>query len=218
MRPRVPGNPSHATRASKKVTLAPADKDAGLGTLSVRTRFTLAIAVAGCVVVSIGIAPGPNGVLGAGLALIMVAIAVIDYRSFIIPNWLNAAGLGLGLVHAAVQEPEAMLSVIQVAVIRGVVLAVVFLTLREVYARVRNRQGIGLGDVKLAGVAGVWLDWSMLPIVVELAAFTAISSYALQQYLLGRSMVALDRLPFGFFFAPAIWICWLLERTLMVTL
>ena len=38
---------------------------------------------------SIAAAPGVPGVLGAGLALIMLAIAVIDARHFIIPNgWL----------------------------------------------------------------------------------------------------------------------------------
>ena len=36
-----------------------------------------------------------------------------------------------------------------------------FFALRYGYARLRGRQGLGLGDVKLAFVAGAWLDWLM---------------------------------------------------------
>ena len=42
-----------------------------------------------------------------------------------------------------------------------------FLTVRMVYAQVRGRQGLGLGDVKLALVAGAWLDWMMIPIAID---------------------------------------------------
>ena len=46
------------------------------------------------------------GWLGAGLALIVLAIAVIDARWFIIPNELSAAGFALALVNAAVTAPN----------------------------------------------------------------------------------------------------------------
>ena len=59
-----------------------------------------AAAFAACIV-SLIVAPGLPGVLAAGLALIAVAIAVIDARYFIIPNELSAAGLALALVYAA---------------------------------------------------------------------------------------------------------------------
>jgi len=44
---------------------------------------------------SIWAVSGANGFLGAGLALLMLAIAVVDYRYFIIPNELTAAALAL---------------------------------------------------------------------------------------------------------------------------
>jgi leader peptidase (prepilin peptidase)/N-methyltransferase len=143
----------------------------------------------------------------------MVAIAVVDRRSFVIPDALTAAGLGLAVVHAAAQEPDAMVHAVLLAGVRGAALAVLFLIFRSVYARIRGRQGLGLGDVKLAAVAGAWLDWSLMPIAVELAAVAALCAYVLRQAVLGRPISVTNRVPFGLFFAPAIWACWVLETT-----
>ena len=170
----------------------------------------LAVAVS---FVSIAIAPGAIGLLGAGLALVTIAIAVIDWRSFVIPNWLNAAGLCLAFIHTAAHEPDAVLWAVAIAAIRGAALALVFLALRSAYSWFRGRQGLGLGDVKLAAVAGAWLDWLIIPIAIEIAAVAALSGYVLRQLVLGRSISTTNRVPFGFFFAPTIWICWVLEMT-----
>jgi leader peptidase (prepilin peptidase)/N-methyltransferase len=67
---------------------------------------------------------------------------------------------------------------------------------------------MGLGDVKLAAVAGVWLDSGDLP-AVDIAALSALAS-ALVGRLRGSEWSLAAKLPFGAFFAPAIWICWLL--------
>ena len=95
--------------------------------------------------------------------------------------------------------------------LRGTMLALIFLAIRVGYARLRGWQGLGLGDVKLAFVAGAWLDWAMIPVAIQLAAFAALSAYIVRQLAFGRSFSAVSRMPFGVFFAPAIWICWLLE-------
>jgi leader peptidase (prepilin peptidase)/N-methyltransferase len=92
------------------------------------------------------------------------------------------------------------------------------LAVSAVYSRLRQRQGIGFGDVKLASVAGVWLGWAMLPIAFEIAALVALASYALRQRILRRAIRSTSRLPFGLFLAPAIWLCWLLEAALFTPL
>jgi leader peptidase (prepilin peptidase)/N-methyltransferase len=86
---------------------------------------------------------------------------------------------------------------------------VLFFAFRAGYRTLRGVEGMGLGDVKLAAVAGVWLDWAFLPIVVEIAALSALAA-ALYARLRGDGFDPKGRLPFGAFFAPAIWICWLL--------
>ena len=86
---------------------------------------------------------------------------------------------------------------------------VLFFAFRAGYRTLRGVEGMGLGDVKLAAVAGVWLDWAFLPIVVEIAALSALAA-ALCARCPGDGFDPKARLPFGAFFAPAIWICWLL--------
>jgi leader peptidase (prepilin peptidase)/N-methyltransferase len=175
-----------------------------------------AIAVgAALVLISVAAAHGTVGWLGAALALVMLAIAVVDGRHFLIPDSLNAVALVLGLAHSAVSAQGDMVAAMAGAALRGAVLALAFLSLRLIYARLRGRHGIGLGDVKLAAVAGAWLDWSVMPIAVEIATLSALSIYVLRRYVLRHPLRMSSRLPFGLYFAPAIWIGWLLQTTLM---
>ena len=100
--------------------------------------------------------------------------------------------------------------------LRGAVLALLFFGLRALYRRLRGREGIGLGDVKLAGVAGAWLDWLDDPDRDRDRG--ARGARGLRRAPLRararRSMPAL-KFPFGLFLAPSIWIGWLLEVTLL---
>ena len=175
----------------------------------------VAVGVA-AVAASIAAAPGIAGWLGAGLALVMLAIAATDARRFIIPDPLNAAGLGLGFLHAAALG-RGLANALGEAALRGCALALMFLILRLLYLWLRGREGIGLGDVKLAAVAGAWLGWIAMPIAIEIAALSAIAVYATRHFILARPVQATTRLPFGLFFAPAIWLGWILQATVLQT-
>jgi leader peptidase (prepilin peptidase) / N-methyltransferase len=173
------------------------------------------IAAAASVAASLILVPGMRGAAGAGLALLMVAIAAIDARRFIIPDELSAATLALGLVHAALQADDAIAAALGLAALRGAALGLAFWSLRLLYRRLRGQEGLGLGDVKLACVAGVWLDWVAIPVAIELAALSAIAVCVVRYFRDGRSFRATTKLPFGLFFAPAIWLAWLLGATLL---
>ena len=175
-------------------------------------EFTILLVGAASVAASLIVQPNALGVVGGGLAIFMIAIAVIDARRFIIPNELTASALALGLLNAAMQGSDPVPGLLASAALRGAVMSIAFLSLRVLYRRIRGHDGIGLGDVKLAGVAGVWLDWWVLPVAIEIAALAAIAVYAVR-FLYGRRPSARlkAKLPFGLFLAPAIWVGWLLE-------
>ncbi len=168
-------------------------------------------AAAAAVATSLAVAPNAQGLFGAGLAMLMVAIAAVDWRSYVIPDELNIAAFILALAAAGFQNDGGAVEEIALAVGRAILLSLAFLALRHVYRMLRKRDGMGLGDIKLAAVAGAWLGWQTIPIVVEIAALAALAAYATHRYLSGRSFQATHRLPFGLFFAPAIWLGWLLD-------
>jgi leader peptidase (prepilin peptidase) / N-methyltransferase len=184
---------------------------------AMRAVHVLLAGVAGSVGVlaSVVLVPDSRGAWGAGLAVLMVAIAAVDARRFIIPDELTAAALALGLAYAAIGDADMWAPALAWAVLRGAVPAVAFLGVRAAYRRWRGLEGIGLGDVKLAAVAGVWLDWATIPIAIEIAALAALGAYMIRHVCLRRDIRPTTRLPFGLFLAPAIWIAWILDATLL---
>ena len=166
----------------------------------------------GAVLMSIVAAPGWSGAAGAVLAGLMLAIAVIDQRRMIIPDELNALAFIAGLIAAGVGTEAVPATTILQALVRASLMFVLFFGFRAGYRALRGWEGMGLGDVKLAAVAGVWLDWAGLPAVVEIAALSALA-VALCARIRGDGFDPKARLPFGTFFAPAIWVCWLLAAS-----
>ena len=164
---------------------------------------------------SIAAVPGTAGFLGAGLALLMLAIAAVDYRHLLIPNELTATAFALAIVNAALAPSPSLVESVATAALRGAVTMAFFLALRWLYGRLRGREGLGLGDVKLAFVAGAWLDWVMIPVAIEIAALVALITYGAWHLVAKQSFSATSRLPFGLFFAPAIWLSWLLGEVMI---
>jgi leader peptidase (prepilin peptidase)/N-methyltransferase len=174
----------------------------------------LSVALLAAVGVSLVASPGADGLFGAFLALLMSAIAVIDSRRYIIPNELTAAAFALALLRAGTVGPDADWLGVAWAALRAAAIAVPFLALMLGYRRWRGRDGLGLGDIKLAAVAGAWLGLATIFAVIELAALSALGAYIVNGYIRKRPLKATAFLPFGLFLAPAIWIGWLIEALL----
>src|SRR5262249_40917124 len=90
------------------------------------SKIAIGTLVFGAVVLSISIAPDTRGFLGAALALIVTAIAVIDARYFIIPDSLVLAGLLVALANSAVEDPSNVPFALMLAGARGIILALIF--------------------------------------------------------------------------------------------
>jgi leader peptidase (prepilin peptidase)/N-methyltransferase len=187
---------------------------AGLGGRSERYRLGWGLAGAGVFLVSLAIAPGVEGALGGALGLVMLGVAWADTRRFLVPDALSGGAFLLGVVHAFVQSPDFGFDAVLMAFSRAAFAAGLFFLVRIAYRRFRGRDGLGLGDVKLAGAAGAWLSLPMLPVAIEIAAVTALAAYVLRQGSRRRLLRAKSRIPFGAFLAPAIWFGWVLETML----
>ncbi|MFL6796070.1 MAG: hypothetical protein ACJ8F3_01510 [Xanthobacteraceae bacterium] len=60
----------------------------------------------------------------------------------------------------------------------------------------------------------MWLDWMGITVAVEIAALAALAVIAVRAFM-GHRVSATTAVPFGAFFAPAIWLAWVLEIALM---
>src|SRR5262249_37292567 len=74
-----------------------------------------------------------RGICGAGLAVLMIAIAAVDARRFIIPDELTATALVLGVACAAAEDTGIWAQAAAWAVLRGAVTALAFLAVRAGY-------------------------------------------------------------------------------------
>jgi leader peptidase (prepilin peptidase)/N-methyltransferase len=179
-------------------------------------RSTVLPILIGALAVGLSFAASPDwrGAFGAALALLMLAIALSDIRHFIVPDALSASAFMLGLIFAGLFDDAPLAEAILICLLRAAAAALPLLALMLLYEWWRGRPGLGLGDVKLAAVAGAWLDWFTIVAVIEVAALSALAAYAVWRYVLHRPIVATTPLPFGLFLAPAIWAGWLAEATL----
>jgi leader peptidase (prepilin peptidase)/N-methyltransferase len=176
----------------------------------------LPIVLIGALAVGLSFVASPDwrGAFGAALALLMLAIALSDMRHFIVPDALSATAFILGLIFAGLFDDAPLSEAILTCLLRAAAAALPLLALMLFYEWWRGRPGLGLGDVKLAAVAGAWLDWFTIVGVIEAAALAALTAYGVWRYLLHRPIVATTPLPFGLFLAPAIWAGWLAEAAL----
>jgi leader peptidase (prepilin peptidase)/N-methyltransferase len=122
----------------------------------------------------------------------------------LLPDILNLPLAAVGLAVAWMLGPGALGD----AAIGAAAGFLTFAALAWAYRRLRGRDGLGLGDAKLAMAAGAWVSWTGLPTVVTLAALAALAM-VLGRALAGRPVAPTEPVPFGPYLAAGLWLVWL---------
>jgi leader peptidase (prepilin peptidase)/N-methyltransferase len=180
-------------------------------------RPNVAILIGGSLAIAVVSAltlPVPAALASIVLGVLMVAGADVDARTYLLPDAVTGGATMCGIAAAAalVQgfgssfessfEPWFAAGD---AVLRAACVAGLLALLRWVYARIRKREGIGLGDVKLAAAVGAWLPLDAVPLCFSVAASGALVTVLvarLRRDDVDRAM----QLPFGAFLCPALWL------------
>src|SRR5246127_3270939 len=134
------------------------------------------------------------------LCLLSAILAWTDIRHGIIPDWLNLAIAGLGVLRIFLAGDT---SAAFAALGEGAVLGAVFWLLRRFYFSFRGVQGLGLGDVKFLGAAGIWIGIEGIPMLLLIATITALACVGAMQ-LSGRALTAQTSMSFGPFLAAGL--------------
>jgi leader peptidase (prepilin peptidase) / N-methyltransferase len=134
----------------------------------------------------------------------LLALAVCDFKYYLLPDFLTLPLLAAGLVANWLLDPS-RLTAAAIGAAAGLLFVI---TLRQAYWLLRRREGIGLGDAKLLAAAGAWVSWEGLPSVVLLAAIFGLASILLR-YRRGGNPTLGDRVPFGAYLCLGLWLIWL---------
>jgi leader peptidase (prepilin peptidase) / N-methyltransferase len=159
----------------------------------ISARYPLVEAMTGllCALVVLAKGPDEDALLGLALVLLLIPITLIDLDHRIIPNRLTLLGAVVAPVVLAVTAPDAIPEHLIAAAAAGGF----FLLAAFAYPR-----GMGMGDVKLAAVLGLFLGRAVGPaIFVALVAGTLVGAAVIARK--GAQEGRKTAVPFGPFLA-----------------
>jgi leader peptidase (prepilin peptidase)/N-methyltransferase len=140
------------------------------------------------------------------LGLLMIAGAEVDARTYLLPDAVTWGGTLSGiLVAPALDSFNPWWIGAGEGVMRAAGTAAALFLVRWCYGRLRAREGLGFGDVKLAAVVGAWLPAACIPLCFALATCSALLAVAIAG-LRGEGIHATAKLPLGAFLCPALWL------------
>lgn len=141
-----------------------------------------------------------SGVLAAAL----IALSVVDLRSFRIPDGLNLGIAVSGIVVTLTFTREAFATHVVAALLAGLALA----AMNFVYASFRKRQALGMGDMKLIAAGTLWVGPPGVLSVLLWSSVTGLLHFLVKR-VMGTELNAGTRIPFGPHVALGIWLVWL---------
>lgn len=142
----------------------------------------------------------------------MAVIALVDRRLFMIPDVIVLPAIPLGLLASGALVKTGVAEIVALDHLAGAIAGPTFLYLVGLaYRLARQREGLGLGDVKLMGAAGAWLGIDRLPLVLLVACIFALASVMAQRLMARKNATVglATAVPFGMFLAPATWLIWM---------
>lgn len=163
--------------------------------------LALALAAAVAAIVCFAMLPPPQAAAGCLLGWALLWLADIDIRLQILPDPLTLGLAAAGLAATYLLAPHRLAD----HVIGAAAGFAVFVAVAAAYRRLRGRDGLGGGDVKLMAAAGAWVSWEGLASLVLLASLAALAFVLLRP----GQRAAAARLPFGPFLGGALWLVWL---------
>ena len=139
--------------------------------------------------------------LYCGLFSMLLVLTVIDWRIYIIPNGVNLAIFLLGIVRLVTDLGNWPLYVIGMVSVSGVFLLLHILT---------GGNGLGMGDVKLVGAAGLLLGWPKMLLAVLVGSVSGAIIHSVRM-----KKGAGKKLAFGPYLAAGIWLAALVGQQLI---
>ena len=130
------------------------------------------------------------------LSICFIIIIFIDMKHFIIPNELTFTLMIIGFLKSfdpylnQYLFPNYLDSLIGGVIGYSIIWFIIF-----AYKKLRNKDGMGLGDAKLLSAIGFWFGWISIPFILFFSSFVALI-FAVPG-LLNKSKNMSSQIPFG---------------------
>ena len=130
------------------------------------------------------------------LSICFIIIIFIDMKHFIIPNELTFTLMIIGFIKSfdpylnQYLFPNYLNSLIGGVMGYSIIWFIIF-----AYKKLRNKEGMGLGDAKLLSAIGFWFGWISIPFILFFSSFVALI-FAVPG-LLNKSKNMSSQIPFG---------------------
>ena len=137
-----------------------------------------------------------TSVLLAILSICFIIIFFIDLKHYIIPNELTFPLMVIGFLKSFDPNlnqaifPNYINSLIGGLVGYSIIWLIIF-----IYKKIRNREGMGLGDAKLLAVVGFWFGWLSIPFTIFISSLVAL--ILVVPSILNKSRKMTSQIPFG---------------------
>ncbi len=113
--------------------------------------------------------------IGAALGWLLLTLALIDARHFLLPDMLTLPLIPAGLLVTWWGDQSTAGSGLLLHHLAGALVGFGGLSgIGWIYKRLRGREGLGLGDAKLMAAVGAWVGWAGLGSVLLWAALPAL--------------------------------------------
>ena len=129
------------------------------------------------------------------LFLSFLIIFFIDLKHYIIPDLLTFPMMALGFFKSFDPNLSPIFPNYINSLLGGIIGYGIIWLLIIFYKKIRNKEGMGLGDAKLLAVIGFWFGWISIPFVIFLSSVTAL--IIVTPDLLKKSKKLTSEIPFG---------------------
>ena len=130
------------------------------------------------------------------LSVFFVIIFFIDLKHFIIPNSLTFPLMFIGFIKSFDPNLDNFLFPNYInSLIGGVIGYLIIWFIIFLYKKIRNKEGMGLGDAKLLSAIGFWFGWVSIPFVLFLSSIIALGLSL--PSLMNKSKNLSSQIPFG---------------------
>jgi leader peptidase (prepilin peptidase)/N-methyltransferase len=129
------------------------------------------------------------------LFLSFLIIFFIDLKHYIIPDVLTFPMMALGFFKSFDPNLSPIFPNYINSLLGGIIGYGIIWLLIIFYKKIRNKEGMGLGDAKLLAVIGFWFGWISIPFVIFLSSVTAL--IIVTPDLLKKSKKLTSEIPFG---------------------